>query len=71
MVTRGYTYVMSISAIAITGCKKSYTPPVVASNNNCLVVEGVITAADGGAYQSDFAEVKITPPIDASILEVI
>ncbi len=44
MVTKGYIYVMSISAIAITGCKKPYNPTIVAANTNYLVVEGVINS---------------------------
>ncbi|MGZ3810729.1 MAG: DUF4249 domain-containing protein [Mucilaginibacter sp.] len=127
-----YICAISFSAIAVTGCKKPYTPAIVAADNHYLVVEGVInsgqdstiiqlsrtvniagkstvnpemgaqvavagdqnvsyplketkpgryvsaplnldsghkyqlkiTTVDNKAYQSDFAEVKVTPPID-------
>lgn len=44
MSTKRYIYIMSISAIIITGCKKLYTPNITASNVSYLVVEGVINA---------------------------
>src|ERR1700743_2693971 len=44
MVAKGCIYVMSISAIAITGCKKPYNPVIVTANANYLVVEGVINS---------------------------
>jgi hypothetical protein len=44
MVTKGYIYVMSISAITLTGCKNPYNPAVTASNVNYLVVEGLINS---------------------------
>src|SRR4051812_10884092 len=42
MIAKGYIYVVFISAIAVTGCKKPYTPSIVASDNNYLVVDGII-----------------------------
>jgi hypothetical protein len=42
MTRKEYIYVMFISAIMTTGCKKPYLPPIIASNTNYLVVEGTI-----------------------------
>jgi hypothetical protein len=42
MSTKRYIYIMSISAIIMTGCKKLYTPNITTSNVSYLVVEGVI-----------------------------
>src|ERR1700744_2861153 len=39
-----YFYIISFLAIVITSCKKPYTPTIVSSNSNYLVVEGVINS---------------------------
>jgi hypothetical protein len=39
-----YICLISFSAISLTGCKKPYAPPIIASNVNYLVVEGVINS---------------------------
>src|SRR3569833_106289 len=44
MEARGYIYIMSVTAVAIVGCKKHYAPPAVTTDHNYLVVEGVISA---------------------------
>ncbi len=44
MNARGNVFLMSFSAIVVTGCKKPYTPPAVKTSVNYLVVEGVINA---------------------------
>lgn len=73
MVIQKYICIMSISAITITGCRKSYIPHVVASNTNYLVVEGVINSGPDSTIINLSRTVNIgdkissTPEPDASV----
>ena len=69
-----YIYVLSFSAIAVSGCKKPYTPSVVAADNNYLVVEGVIAAGQDSTIIKLNRTVNLTgkttynPELDATVM---
>jgi hypothetical protein len=41
-IAREIKYIITVAIIAFAGCRKPYLPPIIASGNNYLVVEGVI-----------------------------
>jgi hypothetical protein len=66
MDAKGYIYVISISAIAITGCKKPYNPTIIATNSNYLVVEGVINTGQDSTIIKLSRTVNILDKITAN-----
>jgi hypothetical protein len=68
-------YILIIVA-SVTGCKKPYNPPAVASNGNYLVVEGVINSgADSTSIKLSrtvniAAKVTLNPELNASVAVV-
>src|SRR6266705_3121002 len=57
---RNIRFLIFTAGILSIGCKKPYAPSIVASNNNYLVVEGVINAG------SDSTVIKLSRTVNIS-----
>lgn len=73
MHSRGYIHFMVVSVVAVTGCKKNYSPSVAASDISYLVVEGVINSGQDSTIIKLSRTVKISgsvasrPELDAVV----
>ena len=66
MRTRGYIYVVLISGVATTSCRKPYEPPTTSASNSFLVVEGVINAGTDPTFIKLSRTVKIADKVVAN-----
>ncbi|HTD41661.1 MAG TPA: DUF4249 domain-containing protein [Mucilaginibacter sp.] len=60
---KGCIYLILISGVVTASCRKPYEPPVVAVNNNYLVVEGVINAGSDSTFIKLSRTVKISDKV--------
>jgi hypothetical protein len=59
----GYIYVVLVSGMAVTSCRKPYDPPAVSATNSYLVVEGVINAGSDSTFIKLSRTVKVSNKI--------
>ena len=64
MRSRGYIYLLLVSAFLIARCKKPYAPSIVSSTSSYLVVEGVINAGSDSTIIKLNRTVKLSDSVN-------